>query len=123
MRIERIEIDNRGETQGKIQLVEIDLEPLYEYGIQKTSEELLETILRQYEAIDYVLLYSASPDIDVIFHSKEFKEYVEKCVEEDKSLEECALEYAGKHGYEKLVKLFDGYEEAVAVIRNKDDHD
>ncbi|MCI4408090.1 MAG: hypothetical protein JHC26_03275 [Thermofilum sp.] len=107
---------------SKPEFVEINLEPLYQYGTQQASEKMLEAILNQYEALEYVVLYSASPDIDVIYHSEEFREYVDSCAEDkdlDFDLDACALEYAEKHGYEKVVKLFDGYECAVAVVRER----
>ena len=107
--------------EGQVRLVKIDLDDLYEYGIMTTSEELLKMILDQYEAIDYKLLFSASQDIDVIYHDLAFKKYVEEYPDdEDIDLVELAVEYAEKNGYEVVVVLFDGYETAVAVARERD---
>jgi len=105
--------------EGQVRLVKIDLDDLYEYGIMTTSEELLKMILDQYEAIDYKLLFSASQDIDVIYHDSAFKKYVEE-YPDDVDLVELAVEYAEKNGYEVIVVLFDGYETAVAVARERD---
>jgi len=104
-----------------IKKVEINLEPLYKYGVQFKVEDLLNTILSNYEEIEYRLLYAASPDIDVKYYSDEFKEYVEEHrsdVYED--ILELAAEYAEKKQYEAIVWLFDGYEEAVAAIKEKE---
>ncbi|MCI4408826.1 MAG: hypothetical protein JHC26_07015 [Thermofilum sp.] len=108
--------------KGRVRFVKIDLDELYGYGVKLASEEFLKLILDQYEAIDYKLLYSSSPDVDVIYHDGDFKQYVDKCIEEreDVFLIKLALEYAEKNGYESLVLLSDGHETAVAVARGKD---
>lgn len=109
------------QASGKVQLVKIDLEDLYSYGVKTASEKFLELILNQYEALEYVILFAASPDIDVVYYDRGFKEFVEEKCPSDKDIVECALSYAEQNGYEAVVWLFDGYEEAVAVIRKKSD--
>ncbi|MCC5998791.1 MAG: hypothetical protein LM573_06915 [Thermofilum sp.] len=118
-----------GEARGKVQekrepregalLVKIDLRDLYGYGVKTTSEKFLELILEQYEALKYSLLFAASPDIDVFYYDDDFKEFVLENCPSDKDLVECAVSYAGQKGYETVVWLFDGYEEAVAVVRKR----
>ena len=101
-----------------IKKVEINLEPLYRYGVKLASERLLELILSQYE-VDYKILYAASPDIDVKYYDYEFKDYAME-YPDDADLVEIAMKYAEKNGYEAVVWLFDGYEEAVAIVRPRD---
>ena len=109
-----------------IKKVEINLEPLYRYGVKLASERLLELILSQYE-VDYKILFAASKDIDVKYYDYEFKEYVDKCLEkkEDTGEEDiklnCAMQYAEEKCFETVVQLFDGYEEAVAIVRRKEE--
>jgi len=107
------------ESATGVEYVEINLEPLYEYNINTTSEKLLELILLHYDALDYKLLCTASPDIDVIYHDQNFKEFVENCPDDDASIEQCALKYAELQGYEKVIELFDGYEQAYAMVKEK----
>jgi hypothetical protein len=108
-----------GEARGKVQLVKIDLGDLYEYGVKTTSEKFLASILNQYEALEYSLLFASSPDIDVFYYDDGFKEFVLENCPSDKDIVECALSYAKQKGYETVVWLFDGYEEAVAVVRKR----
>ena len=112
-----------------IKKVEINLEPLYKYGVQFNDEDLLNTILSLYEKIEYRLLYVASPDIDVVYLDKEFWNYADKCFEkkednedtgEDDIILNCAMRFAEEKGFEMVVQLFDGYEEAVAIVRKKE---
>jgi transcription antitermination factor NusA-like protein len=104
--------------KGRVQLVKIDLQHLYRYGVKLSSEKLLELILSQYEA-DYKILFSASKDIDVIYYDDDFKKYVEEH-RSDKDIVELAVDYAEQKRYKAVVWLFDGYEEAVAMIRPRD---
>jgi len=106
--------------EGQVRLVKIDLDELYGYGVKLASEDFLKLILDQYEAIEYKLLFSASPDIDVIYHDSSFKDYATEYPDDDADLVEIAMKYAEKNGYEAVVWLFDGYEEAVAIVRPRD---
>lgn len=106
------------QARGKVQLVKIDLGDLYKYGVKTTSEKFLQLILDQYEALEYVILFAASPDIDVVYYDDGFKDFVANCPG-DKDIVECAPSYAEQKGYESVVWLFDGYEEAVAVVRKR----
>jgi len=109
--------------KGQARLVKIDLGQLYKYGVKLASERLLELILSQYEAIDYSVLFSASKDIDVIYYSDDFKQHVEEHEDVYKDIVELAVEYAEKKGYELVVWLYDGYEEAVAIVRKREGGD
>ncbi|MCI4409576.1 MAG: hypothetical protein JHC26_10830 [Thermofilum sp.] len=102
----------------EVQLVRIDLDPLYEYGVNYKSEDLLKMILDQYEAIEYKLLFSASPDIDVKYFDSDFRDYVME-YPDDIDIVDLAVKYAETHGYEKVVVLDDGYEEAIAVVKER----
>ncbi|MCI4409737.1 MAG: hypothetical protein JHC26_11650, partial [Thermofilum sp.] len=79
----------------------------------------LETILQKYEAIEYRILFATSPDIDVIYYDSVFKEYVMEYPDDNIDIDELAVKYAKEKGFEKVVVLFDGYEQAVAIVREK----
>ena len=113
----------------RVKYHEINLEPLYKYGVQFNDEDLLNTILSLYEKIEYRLLYVASPDIDVVYLDKEFWNYADKCFEKKEDNEDteeedivlsCAKRFAEENGFEMIIKLYDGYEEAVAAVKKKD---
>jgi len=107
------------ENATGVEHVEINLEPLYEYGVDFKSEDMLEMILQKYEAIEYKLLCTASPDFGVIYHDSNFEEFVENCPDDDADIEQCALKYAELQGYEKVIELYDGYEQAYAMVKEK----
>jgi hypothetical protein len=104
----------------EIEIYEIRLDPLYKYGPQFAAEKMLETILKQYEFMEYKMLFAASPDIDVKYLDKNFEQYAKEYLERnpDMDIELAAIEYAKTLCYD-LIVLSDGYELAAALIREK----
>ncbi|MCI4409376.1 MAG: hypothetical protein JHC26_09805 [Thermofilum sp.] len=100
-----------------VKSVEIHLEDLVEYSPMYNTDWLLESILENFDDMDYVILCLANSDTDIDHGDSDFIKYVEKC--SGKTLEDCAKEYAKKHGYDGIITLYSGFDKAIAMYRTK----
>lgn len=101
-----------------VEIYEINLEHIYKFAPQSGAENLLSDILKSYVGLEYKVIVTLSPDCGAIYFDEEFKQFVLEFSEDDIQL--AAIEYAKQKGYDGLVVLDEGYEIAIALIREKD---
>jgi len=112
----------------EIEITEIDLSDLYHYGIQLTAAHLLDEILTKYENLEKVLILNFSPDVGMeIYYSDLDRETENEIVDKIKKAEELDDEFfikiARLLNAQHIIYLLDGYEWAVAFIKQRQEED
>jgi len=112
----------------EIEITEIDLQDLYHYGIQIRACDMLNEILVKYENLEKVLILNFSPDVGMeICYSDIDRETENEIVDKIKKAEELDDEFfikiARLLNAEHVIYLLDGYEWAVAFIKQRQEED
>jgi hypothetical protein len=114
--------------EQEVEVTEIDLQDLYGYGIQLSAAHLLDEILTKYENLERILIINFSPDVGMeIYYSslsrEREREIVEQIEREENLDDEFFIEIAKMVGAEHVIYLLDGYEYAVAFIKQRQEED
>jgi hypothetical protein len=115
-------------SEQEIEVTEIDLQDLYHYGIQITAAHLLDEILTKYEGVKKILIVNFSPDVGMEIYFSDLdreveKEIIEQIEREEELDDEFFIEIAKKISAEHVIYLLDGYEWAVAFVRQRQEED
>ena len=106
---------------SQVKIIEIDFEKLYELGgISIRAIDLLKKILDTYK-VDYELLVNLSPDVGVEYLTSDQKFIGEFERADVDDLDDVVEKYAKRRKADAVVRLYDGYELAWAIVwRRKD---
>jgi len=112
--------------EQEVEVSEIDLSDLYGYGIQITAAHLLDEILTKYENLEKILIVNFSPDVGMeIYYSslsrETEKQIVDEIEREEKLDDEFFIKIAKRINAEHVIYLLDGYEWAVAFIKQREE--
>jgi hypothetical protein len=115
-------------SEEEIEITEIDLSDLYHYNIQLSAAHLLDDILTKYENLKKILIVNFSPDVGMeVYFSDLDRETESKIIDEiereEKLDDEFFIKIAKRIGAEHIVYLLDGYEWAVAFIKQRQEED
>jgi len=113
----------------KVPVVEINLEKIYKLGPQTSAATILAKILENYSFAKVVAMVNLSPDagIEIRCNDDQLRDVIDKVIDEsidehggDVYTDDIAQRAAQVTNADMIVYLFDGYEEAFALVNIED---